>query len=363
VAAAVCGSVVTIALRGTPSPATPKPPPVGTASVVRTDLSSSVLTEGMLGYAPSPPVVNRLAGTYTSLLSPGTVVASGQVLYRVDNTPVVLCAGTVPAWRPFTPGMPDGPDVAELEACLIALGDAHGLLTAATPQFGPGAVAAVRRWQTSVGELSTGAVDLGDIVFAPAPLRVGALDAALGQPAAPGDMPYQVTTTWRTVAVPLTPDDPAVTVGQAVSIVLSSGATTPGHVAALGPPPPSGGSGSGSSGSSSGSSGGSGSSSGSGGTSSAPSTVATVLPDDPGATGSADGQAVQVSLTVQSARHVLAVPVAALLALAGGGYGVEVVHPSGRHQLVGVQTGVFAGGEVEVTGTALAPGVRVAVAQ
>jgi hypothetical protein len=60
---------------------------------------------------------------------------------------------------------------------------------------------------------------------------------------------------------------------------------------------------------------------------------------------------------------VLAVPVAALLALAGGGYGLEVVEPSGHHVLVPVRTGVVAGGEVEVNGAGIAAGARVVVAQ
>ncbi|HEX3334254.1 MAG TPA: peptidoglycan-binding protein, partial [Acidimicrobiales bacterium] len=79
--------------------------------------------------------------------------------------------------------------------------------------------------------------------------------------------------------------------------------------------------------------------------------------------GTADGESVQVSLTIQSVRHVLAVPVAALLALAGGGYGVEVVEPSGHRTLVGVHTGVFAGGNVQVSADGLGAGTRVVVAQ
>ena len=358
--AALCGAVVTIAVRGTPAPAAPAPPPVGLAHVVQTDLASSVLTEGTLGYQASVPVVNRLTGTYTELPVPGAVVGAGQVLYRVDDRPAVLLFGSVPAWRPFTPGMTDGPDVQELEAGLIALGDAHGLLSVAAPQYGAAAQAAVRRWQTSVGDPATGSIDLGEVVFTPAPVRVASLGALVGQPASEGDAPFQVTTTARTVTVPLTADDPPVALGQVVSIVLATGATTPGRVSASGPPPASGSS---SSSSSSGSSSGSSSSGSSSGSSAAPSTVLTVVPDDPAATGTADGVPIQVSLTVQSVHHVLAVPVAALLALAGGGYGVEVVSGSGHHHLVGVQTGVFAGGDVQVAGAGLTPGTTVVVAQ
>jgi hypothetical protein len=89
----------------------------------------------------------------------------------------------------------------------------------------------------------------------------------------------------------------------------------------------------------------------------------TVTPADPVATGTGDGIQVQVALTVQSVRHVLAVPIAALVALAGGGYGLEVVAPSGQHHLIGVRTGVFAGGEVQVLGNDLTAGTRVVVAQ
>ena len=69
------------------------------------------------------------------------------------------------------------------------------------------------------------------------------------------------------------------------------------------------------------------------------STVLTVTPDDPSATGTGSGIDVQVSLTIQSVRHVLAAPVSALLALAGGGYGVEIVPASGPRRLVGVTDG------------------------
>jgi hypothetical protein len=57
---------------------------------------------------------------------------------------------------------------------------------------------------------------------------------------------------------------------------------------------------------------------------------------------------------------VLTVPVAALLALAEGGYGVQVVG-GGTTRIVAVQTGLFAGGRVEVTGDGLAEGQTVGV--
>ena len=47
---------------------------------------------------------------------------------------------------------------------------------------------------------------------------------------------------------------------------------------------------------------------------------------------------------------MLAVPVEALLALAEGGYAVEVSDGDGTTHLVGVELGVFADGLVEITG-------------
>jgi hypothetical protein len=57
------------------------------------------------------------------------------------------------------------------------------------------------------------------------------------------------------------------------------------------------------------------------------------------------------------------VPVNALLALASGGYAVEVVAPDGVHHLVAVQLGLFddTAGLVQVTGSGLAAGQRVVV--
>jgi len=117
----------------------------------------------------------------------------------------------------------------------------------------------------------------------------------------------------------------------------------------MGPPAPPGGSGSGPV---------------TGGAQQAPAaTVLTVTPLHPWRTGKGPDVPVQVSLTTQSATGVLAVPVSALLALQGGGYGLEVVRPNGAHRLVGVRTGIFAGSMVQVSGAGITAGTRVVVAQ
>jgi hypothetical protein len=65
--------------------------------------------------------------------------------------------------------------------------------------------------------------------------------------------------------------------------------------------------------------------------------------------GDLDQAPVDVELESDRAAGVLAVPVDALLALADGGYALQVERPGGP-ELVAVEIGTFVGGLVEVTG-------------
>jgi len=246
----------------------------------------------------------------------------------------------------MAPGITNGPDVTELERNLIALGYASGLLTSPGEVWTAATTAAVERWQQAAGLPVTGQIGLGQVLFLPGPVRTGAAAVAAGDPASPGQAPYQVTTDHRVVTVPLNPvSAPRVTRGEQVTVILPAGVSARARVTTIGPPAPSG--------------------SGTAGTpgSSAATTVLTVTPAHPRRTGTAAGVPVQVSLTTHVASGVLAVPVSALLALSGGGYGLEVVEPSGAHRLVGVRTGVFAGSLVQVSGPRIAAGTQVVVAQ
>jgi peptidoglycan hydrolase-like protein with peptidoglycan-binding domain len=345
-AAGLTGVVATVALTGgVASPATPPRVRVSTATVRMTNLATTVLTAGTLGYAPARPLTNQLAGTYTYLPAAGSVINAGHVMYRVDNEPVIAMRGRTPAWRPMAPGV-SGPDVTELQANLVTLGFARGLFSAPTGYYDTLTADAVQRWQLAAGLLVTGQVGLGQIIFTPAAIRVGAVNYAPGRAAYPGQEPYQVTTTRRIVSVPVNPSLPPAAVGEPVSIVLPSLARTPGRVTTIGPPAAAQGQ----------------AGTGPGG-SAAATAVLTVTPDRPGLTGAGSGVPVQVSLTVTSVRHVLAVPVSALLALSGGGYGIEVVTGPRRHHLVGVTAGTFAGGLVQVSGAGITAGTKVVVAQ
>ena len=68
--------------------------------------------------------------------------------------------------------------------------------------------------------------------------------------------------------------------------------------------------------------------------------------------------AVDVLFTAGERKDVLTVPIAALVALPEGGFGVEVVQGS-TTAYVAVETGLFANGRVEITGEGIAEGTKV----
>jgi multidrug efflux pump subunit AcrA (membrane-fusion protein) len=70
---------------------------------------------------------------------------------------------------------------------------------------------------------------------------------------------------------------------------------------------------------------------------------------------------VVVRIVTASRPNVLAVPVNALVALAEGGYALEVVGAGGATHYVGVQLGLFDSGWVELTSGDVHEGDRVVV--
>lgn len=152
-----------------------------TALVARRTLSESATVDGTLGYGGERVIYDRLAGTYTWLPAVGAHIARDGTLFRVDNRPVVLLYGSVPAYRTLKGGVSSGPDVAELNANLIDLGyDPYSAISDEN-SYGEATTAAVRRFQRAEGLPETGAVELGRVVFEPGAQRVTALKVSLGQ--------------------------------------------------------------------------------------------------------------------------------------------------------------------------------------
>ena len=364
--AAAAGFAARGAWPGAARPATAAAVPVPTATVVRTDVSESQVVAGTLGYQGAFSVVNELgAGIVTWLPSTGSVIRRGHVLFQLAGQPVFLLYGPVPAWRDFVPGMTPGPDVGELQRNLAALGFGSG---PADGEFGWSTEAAIGRWQQAHGLTVTGTIPLGEVTFLPGPLRVTAIAAQLGSPTAPGAAVLSGTTDTPGVSVSLPVGGPAVRPGDQVLVTMPGGTTTVtgtiasvGTVATGGADAASGGAASNAAASTSASG-----ASGASGQGSGPSPAAIPVTISIRATripAGLDQAPVQVSITQQRDRNVLAVPVTALLALPGGGYAVRLSDPARR--LIPVTTGLFddATGVVEVTGRGLAAGQAVEVAQ
>jgi peptidoglycan hydrolase-like protein with peptidoglycan-binding domain len=320
---------------------------LGSAPVVRVDLTNTVQVSGSLSYAGSYAVVNQEQGTaYTALPAVGATIRRGQEMFEVDGAPVTLFYGATPEWRSLSAGVPAGRDVAQLEANLIALGYGGGLVV--SEYFTDATAYAVELWQAARGLPVTGTVPLGQVAFAPGPLRITGVTPVLGSPAQPGATVLTATSPAPVVIadVPVA-QEYLVKVGDQVTVTLPDGVTTtPGTVTAV---------------ASVASAGSGAAAQQSPGPGSGQDTVQmTVRLTHPDAAGRLDQAPVTVNIVSAQARGVLAVPISALVALAGGGYAVDVVQGSLVH-LVAVRTGLFSQTLVQVSGAGLSAGQRVEV--
>jgi hypothetical protein len=337
--------------------------PVATAAVVRTDLSTTVQDGGSIGYDGSYAIaaLGGGGGVYTWLPEPGEVIRWDQPVYSVNNEPVPLLYGSIPAWRAFDVGMSGGADVGELTRDLIALGYGDGLTQ--SNQYTQATAAAVERWQARLDLPATGQIPLGGVVFEPGPIRVASVAPAVGSPVGGGGAGGTVLTATGTTPVVIVDLDVAqeylVKPGDSVQVVLPDGTTTVGgHIQTVGTVatcPGGGGIGTGTS-----SAGQSPCSSIGSGTNSSPTVTVTITLDSTPPGAALDQAPVNVNITTQTADNVLAVPVNALLALQDGGFAVQVVTGKTSH-LARVTAGLYSNNLVQVSGPGIAAGMRVEV--
>ncbi|WP_248958286.1 peptidoglycan-binding protein [Sphaerisporangium perillae] len=337
-AGAATAAVVMNAGTGTAAPS--KSAARQTAEITRGDLVDSTSVDGTLTYAGERRVYAGAAGTVTAVAREGATVTRGHALLKVDRKPLVLMYGTVPVYRTMRRGVVDGPDIRQLEANLKALG--YGDDMTVDGEFTYATELAVQEWQDDRGLEETGAVDASQVAFLDGPVRVSAADVEVGDAAGPGTRALTVTSTRRTVHVDLDTDHQGMAKkGAAVTVELPGGRQVKGTISDVG-------------------------------------TVATSSgqegdPDSGGATidveialksaktvGRLDQAPVSVNMESERAKDVLSVPVEALLALAEGGFGVEVVEGSSS-RYVAVETGTYGGGRVEISGPGLAAGMKVGV--
>ncbi len=333
-----------------------------TVEITKGTLTNATTVSGELNHGTETPLALRATGTVTWLPPEGTVVGRGEPLLRVDDRPVVLLFGDLPAYRdlaeatapaappkaegntpppaPAAPVQPfTGRDVEQFESNLSALG--YGGFTV-DRTFTAQTTTAVKRWQKDLGAPQSGRVGTGDVFYATGPLRVAKVLVRPGAPATGDLLSYTGTTRSVRVKVPASEAGWAVA-GTAVDVTLPDGKAVAGTVTSAGQvqspdaAQPA------------------------GGDAPPPSVQVVVDIPDQSALGTLDRSPVTVGHVVEKREDVLSVPVAALLALAEGGYGLEVVDDGAATRIVPVKTGLFADGRVEVSGTGVEQGRHVRV--
>ncbi|WP_051324181.1 peptidoglycan-binding protein [Candidatus Solirubrobacter pratensis] len=343
--AGVCGVV---ARSGAEHPAAAAQPAADTEKVEKGELSALVSGAGTLTYRArsdgSPyAVVNQAGGVYTQLPEAGDKVGCGGVLYRVDNRPVVLLCGTIPAYRALHVGV-TGPGVRQLNRNLHQLGydtDAHVRIDPAGSAFTSKTEQALRVLQRKKGVGVTGKLATGDAVFLPEAIRIAKVTGQLGGSARPGAPVLSATSDKLHVRVDLDASQQGeVHKGDRVQITLPGNTPVTGRVKGFGRVAQA-----------------------EQGSQAADATVPTFIDlDDPAKADGLDQAPVEVDITTKGVDNALSVPVTALVGKSGGGFAVEVVRPGGRRELVAVKLGLFdtGGGRVQVDG-ALRAGDSVAV--
>jgi peptidoglycan hydrolase-like protein with peptidoglycan-binding domain len=330
--------------------------PPATAAVAVTTLVATEEFDGTLGYGDTATVSVLAAGAEgagTGVEGAGTgvvtwrpgvaeVIERGEPVYSVNAEPVVLMYGEMPFFRNLTVG-DTGSDVEQLEENLSELGyddfTVDNEYTSAT-------VDAVAAWQEDVGRDATGAFDAASATVTTGAIRVAELVAPLGGAASGEILSY--TGTERQITVELeVADQQLVEEDMPVTVTLPDGTNVGGTVSEIGTvvtggtEPAEAGAGQ--------------------GQEEEPTTFeVTITVDDTEALGDWETAPVEVLLETDRREDVLAVPVGALVALAEGGYGVQVVAGTAT-RYVAVETGLFAAGMVEISGDQVSEGTVVGV--
>jgi peptidoglycan hydrolase-like protein with peptidoglycan-binding domain len=324
-------------------------PPASTARVERGKLSAMVSLDGTLTYraqADGSPysVINQAGGTFTELPADGDKVDCGDVLYRVDDDPVLLLCGAVPAYRDLGIG-DEGNDVAQLNRNLRELGydvDAGVEIDPDDDVFTWETQEALEKLQEDKGFDVTGALAVDDAVLLPRSARISKVTAKLGGIARAGGQVAQATSDTLEVQVDLGAwQQDEVKRGDRAQITLPGNRSVKGRLVRLGKVARTAGQ------------------DDEVGDATIPAYIAL---DEPKRARGLDRAPVEVNITTKGVAGALSVPVTALVGKSGGGFAVEVVRDGGPRELVAVKLGLFdtADGRVQVEGD-LDEGARVVV--
>ena len=360
--------------------------PLGTATVHRGDLIEVQRYRGELSFPPRAGVTLSGPGTVTSLPHVGQILSDGASVAGVDDRPIGVLFGRTPLYRRLGAADSTGAQLAVsvaqanllgAEASLSQAGRRSGaaassssraastaqaevgvdeararlrgaqqaLQSALTPQRGPdvaliaanmtalgyyrGAVDgwnleledAVKQWQERIGATPSGDIDPDDVLVVAGAARVSAVRGELG--GAPAAVTISLSSLSRVATFRLRSGVPGTLVpGRRVKL-SAGGDTVAGRVASV--------------------------------KASHRSTTVQVAFDQSSALARVVSTRVTMSVTTADLGNVLTVPTQALLALASGGYALQLA--GGR--LLAVRTGIVQGGDIEVSGAGVHQGLRV----
>lgn len=306
-----------------------------TAEVQRKDLVETTELDGTLGFGDPLALPNRASGVLTWLPEAGAIIEPGDVLYMVDDEPVVYLPGDVPAYRGLREG-DEGNDVLQLEEFLDSLGYMETFNATVDGDFTSYTESAIEAWyEAEFGILERDSLDDGMVVFGTDTFRISSVAGQLGAQVSGGSV-LSYTATTRLVTLQLDPElSGFLTVDQEVLVELpdeSEVAATVTFVADVV------------------------TTSGAGPQAESWIDVELILE---GAGSAFDESPVVISVDEAIELDAIVVPIPALLALAEGGYAVEKV-VDGLPVLVAVDIGSFLSNEVSVTSD-LVPGDLVVI--
>lgn len=300
-------------------------------------------------------LVSVPGGTVSKFAAAGTDVVTGTVLMADNGLPVVAIEGDQSAepalQRDLSVGVDDGADVKLLERMLVAGGfDPEATMTV-DDHFDDATAAAVLRWWQSydaniaVADTNSLIVPAGSFVVVPSGLQIGTAFAADGAALAGPAVVLTLTSPARVVSTTAPINDDTFALGATIDVEFPDGTIQPGTVVKVGNV-----------------------AANTGGNPGDTPTVSIDIHVD-GIPASVDSfVSIPVTLRVvdQSVPGAFVVPVSALVALAEGGYAVEVVDgtdASGKEitHLIAVEPGLFSDGFVVITGSDVAAGLNVVV--
>ncbi len=159
---------------------------LATAPIEERDLIEEVEWTGDLAYGAAVEIAAPREGTVTATPAAGTVLRRGDAVTEIDQQPVVVLYGAIPAWRDLDVDA-EGPDVQQLEANLVALGYDPDATVTVDEIYTDATAAMVERLQDALELEPTGVVAQGDVLVVEGPVTVTTAPR-VGDPARQGEV-------------------------------------------------------------------------------------------------------------------------------------------------------------------------------